>query len=314
MGVLRRSDGQAPFELSAVTRVGRDADNELIIDDVSVSHFHAVIRWTSLGEWEIRDLGSTNGTFLNGKRLKGGDRHSLHDGARLRFGNGEQAWVIEDVSRPLPEARSLLSGERVFGTVHLLSLEGGDGEIVDVLEEHHGNWVMELDGNVTDVRSGQIVVVAGIAYRLGLPLPSPETETTRMSSPSASREPLGGATLGFFLSVDLESVAMRVEWSNKRWESHKAYNRALLALAQARLRDHARGVQPHEQGWVYGDELCTLADYDGIGRLNVELHRVRADLAKQGVPNAPSIVQRRRATGQLRIGTHYLRVVEKPGD
>ena len=57
------------------------------------------------------------------------------------------------------------------------------------------------------------------------------------------------------------------------------------------------------------DELCTLADYDGISRLNVEVHRARSDFARQGIPGAPSIVQRRRGRGQVRLGTDRVDVV-----
>src|SRR5690606_951413 len=94
------------------------------------------------------------------------------------------------------------------------------------------------------------------------------------------------------------------------WESHKAYNRALLVLAEARLRDQQARRPAHEQGWLYGDELCTLADYDSVNRLNVEVHRARTDFAKAGIPGAPAIVQRRRGTGQMRIGTSRLEIVE----
>jgi len=125
---------------------------------------------------------------------------------------------------------------------------------------------------------------------------------------SASGEHL---SLTFYVSADLESVGLLVRWSNRVWQSQKAYNRALLALARARQRDmHSATLNPHEHGWMYTDELCTLADYDGVNRLNVEIHRARTAFTSYGIPGASDIVQRRRGTGQLRLGTGRVLVVE----
>lgn len=55
-------------ELPARTlRLGRDPDNDLVVDDLSVSRRHAELRSHEDGTYEIVDLGSHNGTFLNGR-------------------------------------------------------------------------------------------------------------------------------------------------------------------------------------------------------------------------------------------------------
>jgi hypothetical protein len=312
MGVIRRSGGDASFMLSSVTRVGRSADNELALEDSLISQFHAVVRWVVPGKWEIRDLGSRNGTFLRGVRLEPGERYDLDRGAQLSFGEGATPWHVEDVSRPYPEVRDLLTGVRQIGTEHLLTISGADGSSADVLEESPGSWQLEVDGVVSDVWNEQIIIVGGTRYRLGLPLPAPETEEAghHLAHVEPTFLPLRDTRLTFFVSSDLETVGLQVRWLEKSWESNKAYNRALLALAEARLRDQRAGRLPvHDQGWLYGDELCTLADYDGISRLNVEVHRARSDFARQGIPGAPSIVQRRRGSGQVRLGTDRVEVV-----
>ncbi|MFI6655065.1 FHA domain-containing protein [Streptomyces sp. NPDC050523] len=51
---------------SRTVRIGRAADNDLVIDDLSVSRRHAELRALPDGTYEIADLGSHNGTFLNG--------------------------------------------------------------------------------------------------------------------------------------------------------------------------------------------------------------------------------------------------------
>ncbi|MCH5672103.1 FHA domain-containing protein [Streptomyces gilvus] len=47
-------------------RIGRAADNDLVVDDLSVSRRHAELRALPDGSYEIADLGSHNGTYLNG--------------------------------------------------------------------------------------------------------------------------------------------------------------------------------------------------------------------------------------------------------
>ena len=50
-------------------RIGRAADNDVVVSDLSVSRYHAELRRTSRGGYEIVDLDSHNGTYLNGQRV-----------------------------------------------------------------------------------------------------------------------------------------------------------------------------------------------------------------------------------------------------
>jgi putative nucleotidyltransferase with HDIG domain len=60
------------WESAQLLRVGRHESAEVQLDDASVSRQHAEIVPTDRG-WRLRDLGSTNGTFLNGNKLGKGD-------------------------------------------------------------------------------------------------------------------------------------------------------------------------------------------------------------------------------------------------
>ncbi len=70
-GVGGDVDGKL-WESDNLLRTGRLATLEVVLDDGSVSRRHAEVRSTSQG-WRLRDLGSTNGTFLNGTRLGPGE-------------------------------------------------------------------------------------------------------------------------------------------------------------------------------------------------------------------------------------------------
>lgn len=68
-----------------VLTIGRRADQDIVIDDPSVSRAHARIHVTG-GDAAVEDLGSTNGTALNGRPI-GRGRAPVHDGDRIQVGN-----------------------------------------------------------------------------------------------------------------------------------------------------------------------------------------------------------------------------------
>src|ERR1051326_5748374 len=70
-----------------VTRIGRGQANEIALpDEPSVSRFHARITFHD-GNFQVEDLGSTNGTFLNGRIIKRPTKILPFD--HLSFGNKE---------------------------------------------------------------------------------------------------------------------------------------------------------------------------------------------------------------------------------
>ncbi len=69
--------------------IGRNNANALIIDDSTVSNFHAALTLAANGNLILADRASSNGTFVNGVALETGGRCVVRDGDRLKFGDVE---------------------------------------------------------------------------------------------------------------------------------------------------------------------------------------------------------------------------------
>ena len=59
--------------------IGRNTDCDIILDSETVSRYHATIRVSGDGTYSIKDLGSRNGIFINGKKVTGISKISLTD-------------------------------------------------------------------------------------------------------------------------------------------------------------------------------------------------------------------------------------------
>lgn len=67
--LVAAEDGQQTVVSAHAVRIGRGVDNDLVIRDVRVSRQHASIEPAPDG-WVVRDLQSTNGTFVDGRRIE----------------------------------------------------------------------------------------------------------------------------------------------------------------------------------------------------------------------------------------------------
>ncbi len=83
---------QGEFQLNKERMtIGRKPDNDVQIENLAVSGKHALII-TILDDSFLEDLGSTNGTYVNGKLIK---KHALRDGDVVGIGKHELKYVNE---------------------------------------------------------------------------------------------------------------------------------------------------------------------------------------------------------------------------
>ena len=82
--------------LEVVTTIGRAPMNAIIVDEVGVSRQHAGIRKDQTGYW-IEDLGSRNGTWINGARIEG-EGQKLRDSDRIELGGVSSVhWIFREL-------------------------------------------------------------------------------------------------------------------------------------------------------------------------------------------------------------------------
>jgi len=97
-----------PVEGDALT-IGREANNAIAINDAEVSRKHAQLVLQG-GKYVITDLGSTNGTFVNGQRLTG--QHVLQPGEIISLGE-QISLLYEVVAKADPNATVISSAARM---------------------------------------------------------------------------------------------------------------------------------------------------------------------------------------------------------
>jgi hypothetical protein len=98
LAIIRGSDEGTERPLDRELTIGRDPGADLTLDDAGVSRRHARLTLADGEGPVIEDLGSSNGTFVNGERV-GGERR-LADGDEIRI--GETAIEVHDADGAAP--------------------------------------------------------------------------------------------------------------------------------------------------------------------------------------------------------------------
>lgn len=141
MGTLAQNDIR--LALPARALVGRAPGCDLVIGHGSISREHAALWWAD-GAWRVRDLGSRNGTTVDGRRI-GDDPVSLAPGAELQFGLAVGAWVLVDDTAPadMPALASTVGPEHPFASIAIGFEVSSD--------EEHVRWYARLGRRRVDL-------------------------------------------------------------------------------------------------------------------------------------------------------------------
>lgn len=285
--------------LQARNFIGRSRTCTIRVDRPEVSGEHALLRWTG-GEWEVKDLHSRNGVFVDGQRLAAGDRAVLGVGGRLGLGR-DVSHVLVDAGEPAAFAVALAGGAVVEAVGEILALPDANTPTAMIFREGDG-WSMNQAGGTTQVQDGMVVQVGDEAWRVHLP------ELLRPTAVAAEPAPqIDGMLLRFSVSRDEEYIELVAVHGRQAFDLQaRSHHYALLLLARARLRHQA--LPPARQGWIHQHELLEQLRVDR-NQLHLDIFRLRRQFGEAGVLDPARIVERRSNTSQLRIGVSRIEIV-----
>lgn len=282
--------------LLPVQTLGRMARLRLRDPDPHVSANHAELRWNGAC-WQVEDLGSRNGTWVDGKRLAAREAHELRKGTVLAFGRPDNAWLVIDDSPPLACA------ERVDGTVveardGILALPDEQAPVLSVYYGPDGHWTMDDAQGTHTIKSGSQVHDGEQAWVLHLPEAKVQTITRLDASPTPS-----SVDLHLHLGREDEIRQIHMVHEGRRLPvEHRTSSQLLVYLARARCAP-TKGAprSPAEIGWV---RQIDLELHFGIGNnsVNVAVHRLRHMFQSAGLTESAGVVERRQRPPELRLG------------
>lgn len=279
--------------------VGRSPSCALRLDKKYVSGEHATLAWTGFA-WEIRDLGSRNGTFVDGNRIEPGHPVPVAQGTRIAFGDPDEVFELLDVEAPGAIAIELSTGLIVVARSGLLVLPSEAAPDLSIYQDHVGQWLAEgTEGDQTTVVDQSVVHAGGRSFRLQFPFVTEGTPLVDM------RPSLESISLRFGVTPNEESIELTIIHRGVEIPLEpREHGYVLLTLARARLEDGH--LPPDQRGWRDRDRLLKMLRMDA-NALNVAIHRARQQMLAAGIDGGAGIVQVQR--GQRRLGTDRFQLV-----
>lgn len=296
VGLLKNVGTGRQFTIRGRCLVGRSMRADLTLEGKGSSMEHATITWDG-SQWSLKDLTSRNGTRVN-QTLLVAQTLRLAAGDQIVFGDPAERWVWHDEGAPIARVVRL-DGTWIGAQTGLLLLPDEDQPCASLCARGE-HWELEVDGVSRPVLDGESVDINGVSYKFDLPSVDPRSELTR----TLNQRPLAvAACIHFEVSSDEEHVAVTLEAGSIAKElPTRALNYMLLVLARARAADEARGCASQDAGWLYVQDLARQLKAS-VETLNVDVHRARRAVGRLALLEDPvNIVERRRASGQMRIG------------
>jgi FHA domain len=301
MGLLESSSRRCV--LGADQLIGREPSASIRLEDESVSWRHASLRWTGLA-WELQDLGSLNGTFVDGQRIAPGGRALLKLGSEIRFGQSQESWQLEEDEPPATSLVDILTGERITGLDDLIAAPKSGEPGLFLSRQANGEWLAECEDRVWEPQPMDVIAIAGRQYRFepGIFVYATSAGKSQQLTPQS----LG---LDFAVSRDEEHVAITIVHGERRVELRpRAHSYMVLTLARLRLQDQANDtLSKASHGWVHQERLVRmLATTPPL--LAVDIYRARRQFSEAGVSDAAQVIERRSTTHELRIGVSKISI------
>lgn len=134
--------------MKSVIKIGRDNTNDVIINEPSISRNHAIITDLGSGIYEVKDLGSSNGTFVNGLRIS---HQSISSGDKLKVASSMVDWEAAFRGSAVKKTDSLIMENefaKIMKTIRVGSAEDNDIILNNTfVSAHHAKISILKSGN-----------------------------------------------------------------------------------------------------------------------------------------------------------------------
>lgn len=300
MAVLEDDKGRA-VTLGPQALVGRAPHCGPRIDDPRVSWDHAKIGWAR-NAWWLRDLNSTNGTWVDGRRLASADRIQLVLDQKLVFGHRDICWHVVSVDSPRFRLRATHSEAILCPESTLIALPSEEEPELTLYLGAQG-WCVDDGVGVSRKLVDQEVLGDGrAAWRVEMPPYTDEVAETGMQR-EWQLEDFRTVRLSLRVSADREQIpAVAAIGARVYTLPSRASHELLLVLAEARLNDQRQGVKEPEAGWITVEDAALFTGAE-VNKLNLDIFRLRREFEGMPLKEPYRVVERRPSVRQLRLGT-----------
>ena len=277
---------------------GRHAGScHTLLDCPEASRMHATVAWNG-ARWLLQD-NSSNGTFVNGTKIKPNFKQHIAAGDELQFGSlNADVWEVQNDNPPT----ALLVSLNVVNSNIAQEIELSGALTVpeaSFYQADDGKWLCENLSGVVELNTGdKIATSLGVWLFVGVDdvestVPAPQ-EVNESEEVQAS----------FVVSKNEEHVTLTISDCGGCYDfGERTHHELMLYLARKRLSDRKTGVVESEQGWVDKELLSQQTGLDEK-HINILIYRLRQQLihADSGHLKLLQVVERRRGALRFALG------------
>jgi adenylate cyclase len=245
--------------ISNTATIGRTAENTIVLPGTHVSRQHAIVRCYNAYQYQIMDLGSRNGTFVNGRRVV--TPVVLDPGAKVRIADYELVFEQlpeEETAETADATLAAMSGDAAHNTLSAAMLVcdiRSFSTMAERLDERElarfvGNWFRDVS-NCVQASAGVIDKYIGDAVLAYWPAQDER---------------------GTECATCLSTALMLREFAGRRhWPAGETF-RIVLALHFGRVTSSNVGQVAVRDATILGDAVNTVFRLEGIAKeINQEL-------------------------------------------
>jgi len=282
------------------------------VSEPYVSKVHTFIEWN--GEyWIIRDV-SSNGTWLNGKKLAGDHIAKLHEGDAINLGSKSGYGL--NVADLKPPCDCLIPVDHISDAIeleyfHLLPYQKSH-QMVLSYDNNTYSWWQEILAESFDeplkkfeLNDQEYLDIDGKTWQLQINRTLDDTVQLRPSVTS-----LDQLSFIFQTSLDEETTQVFIQSGEQQTDLLvRSHHYLTLTLARQRIKDINAGADESEQGWIYAELLAKGLGMDAC-HLNIQIYRIRKQFvdALNNSCESNNIIERK--GGKLRLASTAIRIVK----